>query len=91
MVRGYNATNGLFFDSPKTDKSKRTVCIPRSVVNTLKEYRKWQIENPILRSGEYYDDQGFIFTQENGMPIHPDNVNRIQKEAEKNHPSYAVK
>lgn len=62
------------------------MCLPESVVKTLKEYRRWQLENQILKYGEYFQDGGYIFTQENGLPIHPDNVNRILKEVERNHP-----
>ena len=82
----YNSTNGLFFDTPKTEKSKRTVCLPKEVVSILKEYKAWQLENQKLRFGEYFNDEGYIFTQDNGAPIHPDNVKRILEEVEKNHP-----
>ena len=34
----------------------------------LKQYRTWQ-SGEILRLGEYYDRQGFVFSQDNGSPI----------------------
>jgi integrase len=36
----------------------------------LKQYRAWQNEER-LRLGAYYNYQGFVFTQDNGNPIHP--------------------
>ena len=39
----------------------------------LKQYRTWQ-SGEILRLGEYYRRQGFVFSQDNGAPMHPDSV-----------------
>ena len=39
----------------------------------LRKYRAWQNEER-LRLGEYYQYQGFLFTQENGNPMHPDSI-----------------
>jgi integrase len=39
----------------------------------LRQYRAWQASER-LRLGEYYQDQGFIFAQDNGSPMHPDSV-----------------
>ena len=41
----------------------------------LRKYRVWQNEER-LRLGEYYQYQGFVFSQDNGQPMHPDSVKR---------------
>ena len=39
-----------------------------------------------LKYGEFYEDEGYIFTQDNGKPIHPDNLDRLFIPIEKKHP-----
>lgn len=39
----------------------------------LRQYRAWQAQDR-LRLGEYYQDQGFLFSQDTGEPMHPDSV-----------------
>ena len=39
----------------------------------LRQYKAWQ-SNERLRLGEYYHDQGFVFTQDDGSPMHPASV-----------------
>mgnify|MGYP002338428036 FL=1 len=39
----------------------------------LRQYRAWQNAER-LRLGEYYHDQGFLFAQEDGKPMHPDSI-----------------
>lgn len=39
----------------------------------MRQYRAWQ-SGEILRLGEYYRRQGFVFSQDNGAPMHPDSV-----------------
>ena len=39
----------------------------------MKQYKAWQAEER-LRLGEYYHDQGYLFTKDDGSPMHPDSV-----------------
>ena len=39
----------------------------------LRHYKFWQTEER-LRKGEYYQNKGFVFAQDNGEPMHPDSV-----------------
>lgn len=64
---------GLYEDTPKTKTSVRSVGLPSSAMNVLKEYRAWQNEER-LRLGEYFVNRGFVFTQDNGSPMSPDSV-----------------
>jgi integrase len=59
--------------TPKTKTSVRFVTLPPETMKFLRQYRAWQASER-LRLGEYYQDQGFIFAQDNGSPMHPDSV-----------------
>ena len=65
---------GLYEDTPKTEKSKRTIALPPQTIELLRQYKKCQ-EVEIKRLGNYYRDQNFLFAQEDGSPMHPDSVN----------------
>ena len=69
----YSPDVGIYESTPKTEKSKRYVSLPEETMQLLRKYRAWQSEER-LRLGEYYQDQGFVFAQDNGRPMHPDSV-----------------
>jgi integrase len=56
---------------PKTDSGKRTVPVPSETAAALKTWRAGQGEER-LAYGPAYDDRGFVFTREDGVPFHPD-------------------
>lgn len=75
LVRTYlpesNGTKtGLLFQEPKTEKSKREVPIPKSVVDELARHKARQAEERLLL-GQEYQDRGLIFCQERGKPYDP--------------------
>lgn len=53
-------------------------------MDLLRRYRVWQNEEK-LRLGEYYQDRGFVFSQDNGNPMHPDSVTDWLKKFSKRH------
>jgi len=65
---------GVYEDTPKTKKSIRYISIPAETMQLLKQYRAWQTKER-LRMGEYFTNRDFVFSQENGQPMHPDTVN----------------
>lgn len=69
----YSPDVGIYESSPKTERSKRFVSLPTETMQLLRKYKTWQTEER-LRLGEYYENQGFVFAQDNGKPIHPDSV-----------------
>ncbi|HJB57565.1 MAG TPA: tyrosine-type recombinase/integrase [Candidatus Flavonifractor intestinipullorum] len=69
----YSADIGIYEDTPKTERSKRYVSLPAETMQLLRQYRVWQ-NTERLRLGGYYQDQGFVFAQDNGGPMHPDSV-----------------
>ena len=69
----YTPERGVYEDTPKTEQSKRYISLPAETMRILKQYQTWQLSER-LRLGEYYQDQGFVFAQDNGKPMHPDSV-----------------
>ncbi len=69
----YRSDRGIYEDTPKTATSNRYVVLPAETMQLLRQYRIWQ-NGERLRLGEYYRYQGFLFTQENGSPMHPDSI-----------------
>lgn len=69
----YSPDRGIYEDTPKTETSIRSIKVPKDTMKLLREYRAWQSAE-IIRLGEYYERNGFVFSQENGKPMHPDSV-----------------
>lgn len=80
----YSADIGVYESTPKTEQSKRYVSLPQDTMDLLRRYRVWQNEEK-LRLGEYYQDRGFVFSQDNGNPMHPDSVTDWLKKFSKRH------
>lgn len=69
----YSPDVGIYEGAPKTATSDRWVSLPVETIQLLRQYRAWQNAER-LRLGEYYRDQGYVFTQDTGGPMHPDSV-----------------
>ena len=69
----YSSERGIYEDTPKTATSDRFISIPAETVQLLRQYRAWQAEER-LRLGEYFQYQGFVFSQDDGKPMHPDSL-----------------
>ena len=69
----YSPDIGVYEDTPKTEKSKRYVSLPSDTMQLLKDYKKYQTAER-LRLGSYYQNRGFVFTNEAGNPLHPGSV-----------------
>ncbi len=80
----YSADRGIYEDTPKTASSNRYVALPVETMQLLRQYRAWQNEER-LRLGEYYQNQDFVFTQENGKPMHPDSITAWLSKFSKRH------
>ncbi|NLN24721.1 MAG: site-specific integrase, partial [Bacteroidetes bacterium] len=71
---GSSKTKGYFFKPPKSKKSRRIIDIDKDVIKILKTHKAEQIENKLF-FGEGYekrDEDGLVFCQKNGKPLHPD-------------------
>lgn len=69
----YAPDRGIYEDTPKTATSNRYITLPAETMQLLRTYRAWQNAER-LRLGEFYENRGFVFSQENGSPMHPDSV-----------------
>lgn len=69
----YTLERSVYKDTLKTERSKRYISLPIETMRMLKRYQTWQLSE-WQRLGEYYHDQGFVFAQDNGKPMHPDRV-----------------
>jgi integrase len=68
-------SQGLQLDEPKTDKSRRTVPLPRSAIETLRAHRTRQMEEQRTAAGAW-QEHGLVFTTEIGTPLEPRNMLR---------------
>jgi integrase len=59
----------------KTERSRRTIALPRAAVTALRAHRVRQLEER-LAAGENWQDTGMVFTSSIGTMIDPRNVNR---------------
>ncbi|MBO5256434.1 MAG: site-specific integrase [Clostridia bacterium] len=78
----YSPDKGIYITTPKTKTSDRWVSMPAETMKLLRRYRAWQ-GSERLRLGEYFESQGFAFTQDNGSPMHPDSVTDWMKKFSK--------
>lgn len=66
--------SGIYKDTPKTPESRRYINIPEETVELLRKYRK---EQECARDivGDQWQETGYVFTQDIGLPMHLDSVN----------------
>jgi Site-specific recombinase XerC len=68
--------SGLKMESPKTPRSRRAIPLPEEVVKALKHLRLRQNEEKI-RYRDIYQDDGFVFTWEQGKVIDPNYITHL--------------
>lgn len=69
----YAADIGIYEDTPKTATSVRTIRLPAETMQLLREWKLEQTAQRIV-SGDRWTYTDFLFTQENGTPMHPDSL-----------------
>lgn len=67
--------SGVLEDSTKTPESNRYIKVPSETITLLKELRKEQ-DTYRYSLRDYWHETDDLFTQDNGLPIHPDSVNQ---------------
>ena len=80
----YSPDKGIYITTPKTKTSDRYISMPGETMKLLRQYKAWQGAERI-RLGAYYEPMGFVFTQDNGTPMHPDSVTDWMKKFSKRH------
>ena len=73
LIEFYDPENGTYESATKTETAVRWVNLPKSTMDII---RAWQAEQSSKKQERknYYNDQGFVFTKDNGDPLHPDSV-----------------
>lgn len=59
---------GLVFEEPKSQRSRRNLRLPRQLVESLRAQKVAQLEER-LAAGSLWEDNGLVFCQANGRPI----------------------
>jgi integrase len=62
------AQQGLVYEEPKADRSRRTLALPRQLVEALRAHRAAQLEEREA-AGPLWQDNDLVFAQANGRPI----------------------
>lgn len=62
------AGQGLVYEEPKADRSRRRLALPAQLVEALKEHQTAQCAER-LESGALWEEHGLVFAQINGRPI----------------------
>ncbi len=64
------AGRGLVLVEPKSSAGRRTIALPKQLIDALREHRTAQREER-LRASTAWTDHGLVFAQPNGHPIDP--------------------
>jgi integrase len=62
------AGQGLVYEEPKAERSRRTLALPIQLVDALRAHRAAQLEERIT-AGSLWEDHDLVFAQANGRPI----------------------
>lgn len=65
----------LVFQEPKTEKSRRTIPIPRTCLMALHRHKEAQAEEKLML-GQAYQDYGLVFSRPDGRPLDPTEFSR---------------
>ena len=68
----YTKDKGVYVGPPKTGQP-RAICLSPETISVLKEYRTEQLRQKI-RHADIWQDTGFLFTKDDGTPMHPDSI-----------------
>ena len=77
MIEQQRIANGhlVTVGPPKTAASRRLVALDRHTVRLLREHRRRQRAEQ-RAAGQGWQDSGYVFVAEDGMPLHPDFLTR---------------
>jgi integrase len=67
---------GLTFKTPKTERSRRRIALPKVIVKLLRAHKASQAAEK-LRLGPIYQDRGFVCARPDGTPWPPDTFSTL--------------
>jgi len=87
----YLPGKGIFTKTTKNETSQRIISIPPVLSAAIKKYKVWQ-DQERLKCGELWNDTNdWVFTQWNGLPIHPSTPSKWFKQFRDKHQLPALK
>lgn len=73
------AGKGLVIVEPKSAAGRRTISLPRQLVDALRQHRGAQLEER-MAAANVWQDRGLVFAQPNGRPLDPRSDHRAWRE-----------
>lgn len=68
-------SSGIAWSTPKTSKGRRQVALDAVTVTVLRAHRRRQAQEKLL-AGAGYREEGLVFAEIDGTPLHPKSVSR---------------
>jgi len=68
--------DGLRFKPPKTKRGRRSISLPPSTVQVLREHRRKQLETRVALGLGKHDGEALVFSAPGGSAMSPDNLSR---------------
>lgn len=62
------AGQGLVYEQPKSERSRRTIALPSQLVDDLRAHRAAQLEER-MAAANVWEDNELVFAQPNGRPV----------------------
>jgi len=72
--------NGVIVSEPKTIKGRRSIALDPGTIEVLKAQAQRQLDDQAERA-ETWSDTGYVFTKDDGEPVHPQSVSRAFAQA----------
>ncbi len=69
----YLSSIGLYEEAPKTENGRRSIKLPTTAINVLREHKKQQAKDR-LALGDRWSNTGYVFTKWDGTPMRPDSL-----------------
>lgn len=70
----YASDIGVYQNKPKTKESNRWIVVPRQTIELLEDWEKLQKSDAESKGEFFKNPDGYIFTSDNGSPLHPDGI-----------------
>lgn len=84
QTSAYVPETGVYTDTPKNRTSNRPLKLSRTTFLMLQEYKKWQEEQRVACGDFWKDEDGRVFTADDGAPIYPGSLTEWFTEFVKN-------
>ena len=68
----YSTERGVYESTTKTGTT-RFIKLPAETIALLSQFKQWHTEQRLM-NGDRWKDTGYLFTKDNGEPMHPDSL-----------------